>query len=250
MASSTVIELIRARLANLKACSDALSGVDHDVLRGRFREILLDELLRPYLPAHVELLTGTIVGANGEERIVRNEDDIIVFDRTWAPLLLGTRGRDAIVPITGVRAHIEIKSRLDSNDIKSAVAAAVELNRMSVKTAPMGLLFAFGTNIGMDRYIPDLLIEHVNQLKYHPTSGQTTCPVQGVCILGRGSWFLLEVNKVPGWYEVKAEKDREILAFMSVVSNSIFGNDRGLGTHVLDLSWMQGPKPMCPLCAS
>ena len=50
-------------------------------------------------------------------------------------------------------------------------------------------------------------------------------------------------NSAPGWYEVPAQKDRELLAFVSIISNSVFENGRGLGTHVLDLSWLVGPKP-------
>jgi hypothetical protein len=65
----------------------------------------------------MDLLTGTIVGANGEKRKARNEDDVVLFDHTLAPLLLRTLGRDAIIPITGVGAHIEIKSTLSLTDI-------------------------------------------------------------------------------------------------------------------------------------
>ena len=250
MAAPAVIDLVRARFANLKQYSNALAAVHHDGLRGKFREILAENLLAPYLPPTVELLTGTILGADGQERKARNEDDVVLFDQTWAPLLLRTRGRDAIIPITGVRAHIEVKSTLKLADIRPALAAAAELNRMAIETAPIGLLFAFTSEIGMDHHIPTLLLNQVNEIGYQPRQGHTPCPIQGICILGRGSWFLTEnkkVNSPPGWYEVKAEEDRELLAFVSIVSNAMFGNERGLGTHVLDPSWLVGPKPDSPL---
>ena len=250
MAAPKVIDLVRARFANLKQYSNALAVVRHDGLRGRFREILAENLLVPYLPPTVELLTGTILGADGEEREVRNEDDVVLFDQTWAPLLLRTRGRDAIIPITGVRAHIEVKSTLELADIKSALEAAAELNRMAIHTAPIGLLFAFTSKIGMDHHIPTLLLEQTQAIGYQPIQGQTPCPIQGICILGRGSWFLTEnkrANLAPGWYEIKAEEDRELLAFVSILSNAMFGNERGLGTHVLDSSWLIGPNPASPL---
>jgi hypothetical protein len=249
MAASKVIDLVRAKFANLKKFSEALSGVDHKVLRGRFREILIEELLASYLPSTVELLTGTILGANGEVRTARNEDDVVIFDNTWAPLLLRSRGRDAIMPITGVRAHIEVKSNVTVDDIRGAIAAADELSRMAIKVAPIGLLFAFDTTIGTSHHIPDLLMKAVNDLGSVPIKNGSTCPIQGVCIMGRGSWYLQPGspdNKGSGWYKVEANEDRELLAFISIRSNSIFGNERGLGTHVLDLAWLNGPNPAMP----
>ena len=249
MAAPAVIELVRSRFANLKQFSSSLDeAARHDSLRGRFREILLAEnLLAPYLPPTVELLTGTILGADGQERKARNEDDIVLFDSTWAPLLLRTRGRDAIIPITGVRAHIEVKSTLKLADIRLALEAAAELNRMAVQTAPIGLLFAFDSEIGMNHHLPTLLLDQTQAMGYVPTQGQTPCPIQGICILGRGTWFLTKVGLATGWYEVKAKDDHELLAFVSILSNAMFGNERGLGTHVLDLSWLIGPDPSSPL---
>jgi len=122
------------------------------------------------------------------------------------------------------------------------------IDRCAIGEAPAGLVFAYGSNIGGDHHIPDLLLDELKSIGYHPSSGQTTCPIQGVCILGRGSWFLTEFNGNSGWYEAKAEEDRELLAFVSIVSNYAFANRRGLGTHVLDTSWLVGPHPPSPLC--
>lgn len=247
MASPPVIDLVRARLSNLKACASALDIVAHKGLRGRFREILAQDLLAPYLPPQIELLSGVIVGVNDEQRKARNEDDIVLFDHSWAPLLLKTRGRDSIIPVTGVRAHIEVKSNLTLAELKDTVAVAVEINRLAVGEAPAGLVFAYGSKIGGEHHIPNLLLDELKSIGYQPSPGQTPCPIQGVCILGRGSWFLTSINDKPGWYEVKAEEDRELLAFVSIVSNYAFANKRGIGTHILDTSWLRGPHPPCPL---
>ena len=100
---------------------------------------------------------------------------------------------------------------------------------MAVQTAPIGLLFAFDSEIGKKRHIPTLLLDQTKAIDYQPIAGHTPCPIQGVCVLGRGSWFLTEnrrANLAPGWYEVKAEQDRELLAFISILSNTMFGNER------------------------
>jgi hypothetical protein len=247
MASPAVTEFIRARLSNVKACAAKLGVVTHSALRGRFREILAQDLLAPYLPPQIELLSGVIVGANNEQRDERNEDDIVLFDHSWAPLLFRTQGRDSIIPITGVRAHIEVKSTLTLAELKNAVTAAVEIYRLSVGPAPAGLIFAYGTDIGSNHNIAELLLAELARIGYQPVSGQTPCPIQGVCILGRGSWFLTNVDNRPGWYMVDAIDDRELLAFIGIVSNYAFDNGRGLGTHVLDSSWFQGPYPRSPV---
>lgn len=247
MASPQVIDFVRARLGNVKACAATLGAVAHSGLRGRLREILAQDLLSPYLPPQIELLTGVIVGASNEQRRERNEDDIVLFDHDWAPLLLKTRGRDSIIPVTGVRAHIEVKSTLTLADLKNAVAAAVEINGLALGEAPAGLVFAYGTEIGNNHHIPDLLLKELESIGYQARPGQTPCPIQGVCILGRGSWFLTEVNDKSGWYQVDATDDKELLAFVSIVSNFAFANGRGLGTHVLDASWLRGPSPSSPL---
>lgn len=247
MAARNVIDLFRARFANIKEQSKALSVIDHNVLRGRFREILVESLIAPYLPPTVELLTWTIIGAKGEKRESRNEDDVVISDHSWAPLLMGTRGRDAIIPVTEVRAQIEVKTTLKLTDLHDALKAAAEINLMSVKSAPARLVFAYDTNTGENNHIPDVLMNHLQDVGYSPTTGMTVCPIQAVCILGRGGWFLTEVNNKPGWYEVEAKDDRELLVFVTIISNSLFDNERGVGTHILDLSWLNGPNPESPL---
>lgn len=239
----------------LRRSSKALAGLEHAPLKGRFREILIQELLAPYLPPHVDTLSGTIVGCNGEHREARNEDDVVLFDHTLAPLLHNTGGRDSIMPITGVRAHIEVKTTLTLSDVTGILAAAAELIRMVPdtppgkprRTLPVGLVFAYDSNIAANLHIPDLLLDRLEAVGYRPSSEQTPCPIQGVCVMGRGSWFLTEKDGASGWYQVDANEDRELLAFVSIVSNSAYGNETGLGTHVLDTSWLTGPKPASPV---
>jgi len=252
MVSPDVIEIVRARFGNIKERARAVSGVAHSGLRGRFREILAEDLVAPYIPPHMELLTGAIVGPDDTIRSERNEDDIVLFDHNQAPLLIKTRGRDSYIPITGVRAHIEVKSTLTKDDMRDALRAAIELNNLAPdgRTAPVGLIFAYQTDIGLRHYIPELLLTMTKELSYSPetASGLTPCPIQGVVILGRGSWFLTQVpGQESGWYEVQAEQDRELLAFVSIISNYAYGNKLGLGTYILDTSWLIGPKPASPL---
>ena len=75
MASTFVVELIRARTRNSTGLSSVLGQVPHKGLKGRLRELSLEELTAPYLPPQVELLTGAILRPNGERRIERKEDD-------------------------------------------------------------------------------------------------------------------------------------------------------------------------------
>ncbi len=243
MASIAVQNFLRGRFANVKECAKSLGVVEHNALRGRFREILAQDLLAPFIPPTIEMVSGTIVAADNTSRQVRNEDDIVLFDTSKAPLLFRTTGRDSIIPSSGVVAHIEVKSKLTFEGLKGAVSAAKEINELSMKHAPLGLIFAYSSDIGTQHHLPDLLLAELKTLKYAPSSGQTTCPIQGVCIIGRGAWFLTGFDGTPGWYSVEAKDDRELLAFISIISNSTYASGLGLGTHVLDTSWLVGPNP-------
>lgn len=256
MASDMVIQLLRQRFANLRGVSDSLKGVvEHKGLRGRFREIFVETMLAPYLPPTVELLTGTIVLMDGKARELRSEDDVIVFDRTWAPPILHGRGREAVVPVSGVRAHIEVKSTLTLDDLRAAVGAAAEIDAGAFRKAPVGLVFAYSTDIGRDHHMPDLLMQFSHAGGYVASPGKSACPIQGVCVLGTGCWLLLEAKEGglarPGWYFVEHGHDHELLAFISVISNTMYGNGGGIGTHALDPAWLIGPnpemKPVIPL---
>src|SRR5438045_3131611 len=99
MASDTLIQAITPRLLGVIAQGQALAGLPHAGVKGRLREILVRDILAPFLPPQVSVVTGTIVASGIDQRIHRNQDDIVLFSHSLAPLLLA--GSECIIPLEG-----------------------------------------------------------------------------------------------------------------------------------------------------
>ena len=86
---------------------------------GRYKEIVLKELLAEKLPANVSLGTGFVMGEHLSTQI-----DIIVY-RMDIPLLF-QKADFVIVPESAVLGIIEVKTKLDSANIEEAFKKAHE----------------------------------------------------------------------------------------------------------------------------
>src|SRR5437870_4786424 len=96
-----MIEVYRARARGLLGESAALGNLAHAHVMGSAREILLRNVIDPLLPPQTQTLTGSIINSNNTSRIARNQDDIVLFNTTRAPLLWSAPGC-ALIPIEGV----------------------------------------------------------------------------------------------------------------------------------------------------
>lgn len=134
------IEALRPRLTGFVAEGLALAGLAHPGIKGRLRELLIQRMIEPYLPPSVVVRTGTIVSFTGPRKH-RTQDDIVLFWRERAPLLLDME--QSIMPIVGVLAQIEVKTTLTRDGLKDAVMAAEELRDLATGEAPGGLIFAY-----------------------------------------------------------------------------------------------------------
>ncbi|MFM0330116.1 DUF6602 domain-containing protein [Paraburkholderia strydomiana] len=87
--------------------------IDHGPSVGTYRENLLRNTLRKHLPARYHVATGFIFG-------LRKQIDILIYDRVdYAPIF---REEDlVIVPPESVRAVIEVKTTLTSENLQSSL---------------------------------------------------------------------------------------------------------------------------------
>ena len=80
-------ERLRADAAHLVARAAAEQVIVHKGLRGRFRELLVDAILSPWLPPYVGCGTGMIV--DDADRIREaTQEDVVLFDRSLVPAIL------------------------------------------------------------------------------------------------------------------------------------------------------------------
>ena len=109
------LDIIKNRVRNL-------IGGAHWGEEGRFKEAVLKNILRQFLPKNLSVGTGFILKANGQndvENVLSSQLDIIVYDNTL-PVLF-SEGDFIITTLTNVRAIIEVKSRITHNTFRQVV---------------------------------------------------------------------------------------------------------------------------------
>jgi hypothetical protein len=123
-------ERLRADAAHVVMRAEAEQTLVHKGMRGRFRELLVDALLAPWLPPYASCGTGMIVDAQDRVR-ESTQEDIVVFDRSLIPPVLAhPTGAEGVFPVDGVLMRIEVKSLLTKAELRSAVRAAGEIYDM------------------------------------------------------------------------------------------------------------------------
>lgn len=83
---------------------------------GRYKEIILSEILKNLLPQNVTVATGFILGKGNQ---VSNQIDIIIFKNDY-PVLF-KMANFVVVAKESVVGIIEVKSKIDSSNIKEAI---------------------------------------------------------------------------------------------------------------------------------
>jgi len=91
--------------------------LDHDGLRGRAREIFVNDMLTPLLYPTMGTCTGVVIDSEGRQS---GQTDVIVFDRRIVPPLL-VSASEGMIPAESVLFTIEVKSRLDYGELVKSV---------------------------------------------------------------------------------------------------------------------------------
>lgn len=99
------------------AAANSSGMLEHSGLKGRLREIVIEELIRPFLNPHIKAVTGTIIDAYGHQS---NQIDIIIYDEQITPPILFKEG-EGVIPCHSVVATIEVKSTLTRIELRKAV---------------------------------------------------------------------------------------------------------------------------------
>jgi hypothetical protein len=117
------------------AAINASSSIKHSLKKGRLREIVVSELIQPFLTPHTKVATGTIVDHYGNQS---NEIDIILYDERITPPVLLTAS-EGIVPCHSVLATIDVKAGLNKTELKKAVenARSVKLLKYEYDNLPL-----------------------------------------------------------------------------------------------------------------
>ena len=222
MPSNPYHDLVRARVQAAIQAARAASSVGHAGLKGRLREILVRDVLKPLLPADLGVGTGVVVDYYGGHQ--SREQDIVLYDRAILPPVLFAEAV-GLFPIESVLYTIEVKSTLSSAELRSTHESARDLhafaylpgkydlagNRQhhSVEKA-RSVLIAFDSDLGATR--------RTEVERYHEVRGNDEPFLRALCVIGRGYWYDAGNGawpKNPGTYE-----GAELVGMLSGIMNT------------------------------
>lgn len=250
--------LISARATAALDSAARLRPLVHEGLKGRFREILIGDLVRPLLPTYCGIGTGTIIDAPGTERRL-SEDDLVIFDRDILPQYMLTE-RDGIFPSESVIHKIEVKSTLTRKGLRDALRAADEMNQLKYMAPPGGpkdvprvvcTVFAFASDIEGDEM--ERWVGCVREL------GIPSTPLAALCVAGKGMWVYASSehpDHAKGWAVAPASPDHnEVIAYIGTLWNTIVNTKAKRGQPLWspyvtdfdrDLSWINDTGLLFP----
>ncbi len=177
----------RVFAASIASELDALSSrirliISHSGTVGTYRENLLQNVLRKHLPERYHVATGFIYGCPIQL-------DILIYDRLeYAPLF--REGDLVVVPANAVRAVIEVKTTLTSDEVRKSLRLLSAVSKYDDGFPPMFKgIFAFESELSEkslvgfieEYYVPEPFSEECDaDIIVHPFD-HLTC----VCVLER-----------------------------------------------------------------
>jgi hypothetical protein len=122
-------ESITAELDAIKNRVRNLIGDKHWGEEGRYKEAVLRNVIRRFLPSNLSVGTGFIIRSEGRpprdgQVHISTQIDIIIYDNR-APVLF-SEGDFVIVSYTNVKAIVEVKTRIRNNQLTSFLKKSVE----------------------------------------------------------------------------------------------------------------------------
>ena len=237
--SDFVFTQLKASAAGVIAKSKAINSHKHNGLKGTFREVLISDLLQPWLPPTCGAGTGAIICGHSNTGRDKGQDDIIIYDRSlMPPILANSQGTFGFFLYNSVLMRIEVKTTIDAKGIDDFIKSSIELSNLGftfipnselgnkTHTAPFNVLIALDTNLNrssnkfaeIDRFNKRALNIQGYQLGH----------VSALCVLGSGFFMLTpNQNSTSVWKRSSYNDDAGQLAqCIGYVSNS------AVDTHV------------------
>ncbi|HWQ53184.1 MAG TPA: DUF6602 domain-containing protein [Bryobacteraceae bacterium] len=99
--------------------------------RGSFRESIIKQFLRPFLPECYGLSSGEVFSCNGEQSA---QVDIILYDAIFSTILF-RNGPCQLFPAESVYGSIEVKSNLSLAELRFACGNIASIKRLERRIA-------------------------------------------------------------------------------------------------------------------
>jgi hypothetical protein len=227
-----ILERLRADAAHTIAIAECEDAIQHPGIRGRLREILIANLLAPWLPPFCKCVTGMILEAKNKPR-KSTQDDILVIDPMLAPpILANVNGPDGVFPLNSVLLRIEVKTKITQAGFRNFINASSEVMKMEFSkklgcktkfTHPLSVLVAFTSDSSSDE--PDYEFYRFCKAMKAAKSPPPLCGfVSAICIVEKGLWVLGGFEaKSRSWCHVVTEcREDNLVRLVAKISDFAF----------------------------
>jgi hypothetical protein len=122
-----LIEAIRNSVQRLEADLSDSHLFDHKGDRGEFREQIIEGFLRPFLPRCYGLGSGQVFSEKGKGS---RQLDVVIYDDVFSTVLFRDKN-DQLFPCESVFGSIEVKSRLMTEELDTAIENVAALKGLT-----------------------------------------------------------------------------------------------------------------------
>ncbi len=193
--------------------------LEHPYLIGKFKEILVDQLIKPMLASKYSTGSGKITDAKNN---VSSEVDVVIYSKELIPPVLFSENF-GVYPSESVLSCIEVKSKVDDQELKSAFdkykeikgkikyeAGEYDENDNPINHSLFDFtreLFAFGSTRNIfDRYQKIDSYWNIEPI------------INNVCIVGEGCWSFCAKK----WSFTPSNTDHEeVVSYLSNLINTL-----------------------------
>jgi len=224
-----LLEKLRCDARHVLDLANQAKALEHMGLRGRFREILIDNFLTPWLPPYVKCGTGMIISAENKKR-ESTQDDIIIYDESLAPPVLASENsKEGVFLFNSVLARIEVKSKVKKSDIEDFVTSSKEISVMTFSVmpgnpqkpliGPLNLLFAFDTDLTKS---DDLI--RLREILSENQIDEFCGLVSTLCVANKGFWKLgIKDKELKCWQKlINTQPEDNLVWFLGCLSSACF----------------------------
>ncbi|WP_445406177.1 DUF6602 domain-containing protein [Acinetobacter seifertii] len=136
---TVISEKFKTKIDSLKSDFKVNKEITHQGVKGGLNEVGLSSLIKEVIPQKYNISRGIIENSNGEQS---NETDFFIYDNEILPPYL--KSDFAFVPLEAVKYVFEVKSTLNSTELKTTISKFSKFQSMGGK-APT-VLFSFSSD--------------------------------------------------------------------------------------------------------
>lgn len=137
---SIIAEKFSTKITTLKNEFEVNKDINHQGIKGGLNENELSDLIKEVIPQKYQLTKGVIENSCGEQS---NETDALIYDDEILPSYM--KNDLAFIPVEAVKYNFEIKSKLNSTEIKTTIEKFVRFK--SIGGASPTVLFGFSSDL-------------------------------------------------------------------------------------------------------